>query len=421
MDRRRACWHNILGMRVLQLCKKFPYPLKDGESLAIFHLSKALNQLGCSVTLLAMNTTKHPFDLSNLPDDFDHYQDIHTVPVDNRLKVFHALANLFSSDSYHISRYISSEFESKLAQLLEKQTFDWIQLETLYLAPYIPVIRKCTKTPIVMRAHNVEHEIWERLSRNRLPFWKRKYLKYLAGKLKAYEVGQLGNYDLLLPITQRDAAKFQALGYKGSLMVLPIGLDVQHYQENPQSFQKPLSLAYIGSLDWIPNVEGIEWFLHEVWNPLSKRFPDMELHIAGRNTPDWLLRLKWKNIHVHGEVPDAATFINAHSILLLPLLSGSGMRAKILEGMALGKVILSTSVGLEGIDAADRSEVLVADTPDQFIHALEFCTQQNGALQSIGQRAKNLVATRYDNQKIASELMEVCGKMVASPNPTLLS
>jgi len=404
-------------MRVLQLCKKFPYPLKDGESVAIFHLSKALKDLGCSVTLLAMNTTKHPFDLRQLPDHFNHYESIHTVPVDNRIHIFQALANLFSSDSYHISRYVSSDFERRLIQLLENQEFDWIQLETLYLAPYIPVIRKYSRAPVVMRSHNVEHEIWERLSQNRLPAWKRMYVKYLAGKLKAYEVGQLENYDLLLPITERDARHFQELGYKGEMLVLPIGLDIQQYRGNPRSYQQPLSLAYIGSLDWIPNLEGIEWFLKDVWTFLSKRFPEMELHIAGRNTPAWLSKMRWRNVHVHGEVPDASAFINAHSVLVVPLLSGSGMRAKILEGMALGKVILSTSVGLEGIEAADRSEVLVADTPDQFINALEFCYQQNGALQEIGQRAQELVASRYDNQEIARKLMETCSKMVASPNP----
>lgn len=366
-----------------------------------------------------MNTTKHPYDISQLPGHFDHYESIDTVAVDNRLKIIPALLNLFSSESYHISRYVSSDYENTLIQLLKDQSFDWIQLETLYLAPYIPVIRKYSKAPVVMRAHNVEHEIWERLTLHTKPFWKRWYLKYLAGKLKAYEIGQLGNYDLLLPITQRDDLHFQSMGYKGKSLVLPIGLDIQHYRGNPASFQHPLSLAYIGSLDWIPNVEGIEWFLKEVWSALSKRFPMMELHIAGRNTPGWLMRMNWKNVRVHGEVPDASEFINAHSVLVVPLLSGSGMRAKILEGMALGKVILSTSIGLEGIDAKDGSEVLVADTPEQFVKALEYCYHQNGALQRIGQQAQELVAARYDNRKVARKLVETCAEMVVSPNPTL--
>jgi glycosyltransferase involved in cell wall biosynthesis len=406
-------------MRVLQLCKKFPYPLKDGESLAIFHLSKALNQLGCSMTLLAMNTARHPFDVTQLPAGFDHYEAIHTVPVDNRLKILPAVANLFSSQSYHISRFISSDFASKIAQVLKNQEFDWIQLETLYLAPYIPVIRKYTNAPIVMRAHNVEHEIWDRLARNIRPFWKRWYLKYLTGKLKRYEVRQLKEYDLLLPITDRDRRRFEALGYTGHSLVTPIGLDLNGYVGNPDTFDQPLSLAYIGSLDWIPNQEGLEWFLKDVWTLIRKRFPQLELHIAGRNTPNWLLKLNWKNVHVHGEVPDAADFINQHSVLVVPLLSGSGMRAKILEGMALGKVVLTTSVGIEGIDAKDRKEVLIADTPEQFLEAIAYCLAQNGKLVRLGQQARELVREHYDYKHIARKLVKHFDKKVASPNPTL--
>lgn len=366
-----------------------------------------------------MNTTKHPYDARKLPEDLDHYESIHAVPVDNRVKWWPALLNLFSSQSYHISRYISSDFGDKLIQILKNQEFDWIQLETLYLAPYIPIIRKYSKAPVVMRAHNVEHEIWERLGQHIRFLPKRWYVQHLTRKLRTYEVEQLRNYDLLLPITQRDGLRFQALGFEDRSLVLPIGLDLRQYQPDPSTFQGPLSLAYIGSLDWIPNIEGLEWFLKEVWGPVSRRFPNLKLHIAGRNTPEWVLRLNKPEIQVHGEVPDAAAFINSHSVLIVPLLSGSGMRAKILEGMALGKVILTTSIGLEGIDARDKQDVLVADTAEEFLQALEYCYQQNGALEQIGRRAQQLISAQYDNQKVARKLIETCGKMVASPNPTL--
>ena len=393
--------------------------MKDGESLAIFHLSKALDRLGCSVSMLAMNTTKHPYRESTFPEAFAHYENIYTVPVDNQIKWLPALVNLFSSNSYHISRYISSDFESKLIQVLENQEFDWIQLETLYLAPYIPVIRKYSKARVVMRAHNVEHEIWERVVQHmRWPSPKRWYLRHLTKKLKTYEVGQLNKYDLLLPITQRDGHRFKALGHKGNSLVLPIGLDLGDYSPDPSSCHRPVSMAFIGSMDWVPNLEGIEWFLKKVWGPLSRRFPNLKLHIAGRNTPEWLQNLNTANIHVHGEVPDAPAFLNEHSVLLVPLLSGSGMRAKILEGMALGKVVLTTTMGLEGIEAKDRKEVLVADTPQEFIQALDYCFQNNGALEEMGQRALQLIGNEYDNQKVARKLVEACEKMVASPNHT---
>ena len=153
-------------MRILQLCKKFPYPLKDGESIAVNSLSKSLHELGCEVTLLAMNTRKHFYDTRKLPSSFTHYQQIHTVTLDNRIKPLEAFANLFSRDSYHISRFVSSGFQQALVRLLREESFDVIQLETLYLAPYIPLIRRHSDALVAMRAHNVEHEIWQRIAAN---------------------------------------------------------------------------------------------------------------------------------------------------------------------------------------------------------------------------------------------------------------
>ena len=98
-------------MRILQLCKKFPFPLKDGESIAVTYLAKAMNELGADVTLLTMNTTKHYFDATQLPDDFNHYDAIYFTELDNRLSFFGAFLNLFSAESYHISRFISKSFD----------------------------------------------------------------------------------------------------------------------------------------------------------------------------------------------------------------------------------------------------------------------------------------------------------------------
>lgn len=393
-------------MKILQLCKKFPYPLKDGESIAITYLSKALHELGAKVTLLAMNTSKHYFDVQQIPKDFNHYEAIHTVKVDNRLKPWDAFLNLFSEQSYHIARFISKDFEQKLTQLLKQEQFDVVQLETLYLAPYIPVIKKYSKAIVSMRGHNVEHEIWERISSHTDFFIKKWYLKHLTEKLKKFEVQQLNHYDVLLAITQRDLDIYQGLGYKNKTLVTPIGIDSRCYATAYESYNKKLSISFIGSLDWMPNLEGLQWFLEHVWEQVLERFPDFELHIAGRNTPERMLQMNLKNVHIHGEVPDALEFINQHSLMVVPLLSGSGMRVKILEGMALGKVVLTTSMGLEGIGATDKKEVLIANQPEDFIKAIEYCHEVQNKLIDLGQRAQVFVAKEYDNLEIARKVIQ---------------
>jgi len=379
--------------------------LKDGESLAVTYLSKALNELGCEVTLLAMNTSKHYFDTNHLPDSFNHYQAIYFTELDNRINAFEAFTNLFSKDSYHIARFVSSAFEKILIQLLSENEYDVIQLESLYLAPYIDTIRKHSKAKIAMRAHNVEFEIWERITFNTKNPVKKWYLKHLVEKLKRFEIAQLGKYDIMLPITERDAKIFRKLGYNNKYVVTPIGIDNREYMADDQSFNQAASISFIGSLDWIPNLEGIQYFLSKMWGDIHRKFPTLKFHIAGRNTPEWLKLMNYPNVIFHGEVASAKDFINEHSLMLVPLQSGSGMRAKILEGMALGKVVISTPIGLEGIYAGHKEHVLIAETKEEFIDCIQFATQNPQAIKDIGNRAQVFVADNYDNLQVAKKVV----------------
>ncbi len=394
-------------MKILQLCKKFPFPVKDGEVIAINYLAKAMDGMGCEVTLLCMNTPKHYFQKSDLPAHYNHYKDIHVIDVDTDVKPWDAFKNLFSSSSYNIQRFVSANFNQQLISMLSENHFDIVQLETLYLAPYISTIRQHSKALIALRAHNVEHEIWSRIAANTSFLPKKWYLQHLTKKLKAFEVEAVNQCDILVPITSRDLVKFQSFGFNKKAAVTPIGLDKNDYQANYSSYKNDLSISFIGSMDWMPNLEGMKWFLDKVWAKAKIKYPNLKLHIAGRNTPDWMLQMNEPSIIIHGEIPDAQEFINAHSIMVVPLLSGSGMRAKILEGMALGKVVLTTSIGLEGIDARHHQEVLVADDANAFLECIQYCHQSNGDFQSIGERAQKLIEEKYDNASIVKALTQV--------------
>lgn len=399
-------------MRILQLCKKFPFPVRDGEALAITNLSRALQAFDCEVSMLAMNTVKHFAEPDDLPADHGGYRRIETAEVDNRVRPWPAFLNLFSKESYHLSRFWSPAFADRLRAMLEADEYDYIQLETLYLTPYIPLIRAHSRARIALRAHNVEHEIWQRVAANTHSQPKRWYLRHLTEKLERYERKALQEVDLLIPITGRDLDNFRRMGYTGEAVVVPIGIDSDRYRPDDRSFQRELSASFIGSLDWIPNQEGLKWLLQEVWGPVVARHPEMVLHVAGRNPPAWVQDLAGPNVQVHGEVSDAVEFINRHSLMIVPLLAGSGMRVKILEGMALGKVVLTTSVGLEGIAATQREEALIADTPDQFAAAIEWCYGDRDRLRQIGRRARQLIRLQYDNLTTTRQLKKAYDRLL---------
>ncbi|MEO5583805.1 MAG: glycosyltransferase family 4 protein [Saprospiraceae bacterium] len=400
-------------MRILQLCKKFPYPLKDGESIAVTHLSKAFHQLGCELTLLSMNTNKHHFDLENLPKDYSYFTEIFSVDVDTSINNWDAVVNLLKGQSYHVARFISDEFNDKLIEILSKNQFDVVQLETLYLAPYISTIEKYSDAIISLRAHNIEHEIWERIIEHHPNNIRKWYLKHLTKQLKKYEVDQFEKYDLLIAFTDRDLGKFRKLGYHNGAITSPIGIELKQYQPNMQK-DSPLSITFIGALDWMPNSEALDWFLNKVWKRIHQIHPDFELHVAGRNCPDSIKNLKMPKVIIYGEVENSNHFINNHPVMVVPLLSGSGMRVKILEGMALGKVIITTSLGLEGIPATHKVNILIADTPEEFIDCLNHIHQHPEERLRLGNNAVQFVSERYDTFKVAAGLIHKYQSLIES-------
>jgi polysaccharide biosynthesis protein PslH len=392
-------------MNILLVCKKFPYPIKDGGSIAVLNLSKSLAELGCNVTLLTMNTTKHFYAEIEMPEAFEHFEAVHHVAINNQVSYSGAFFNLFSQESYHVSRFISPNFETKLIELLTKQHFDIVQLETPMLAPYISVIREVSKAKVVMRSHNVEYEIWKRIANNTPFFLKRWYLHHAAGKLKRFEIDFINAYDLTLAITQRDLTIFKKLGLTQPSLVVPVGLDCRDYSPDLTPYKRELSVGFIGSLDWLPNQEGLIWFFDHVWSKVSEHLPKLTLHIAGLNTPKWLYDYADKRVKIYGEVENATRFMNKHVIMLAPIFSGSGMRVKILEAMALGRVVITTTIGLEGIEARHGEEVLIADTPQGFIECIDYCYKNRGIALKIGQKAQILAQKQYDNFEIGKKVI----------------
>jgi polysaccharide biosynthesis protein PslH len=397
-------------MKILQLCKKFPFPPKDGEVIAINTLSKSLTALGAEVTLLTMNTSKHPVNVADLPAAFSKiYKTVYDVPVNNDITAIGAFKNLFEKESYHVTRFISDDFSKKLVEILRGEHFDVVQLETVFLTPYIDTIRAHSNAVIALRSHNVEHEIWKRVAEvtNFLP--KRWYLNFLNKKLRRFELENTQKCDILLPITERDQRIFRLLGFRGASVVTPVGLHSRDYAPNVRSFERPVTLGFIGALDWMPNQEGLRWFLDKVWSQITAnqdpKKPHFQLHIAGRNAPNWLKNLKADNVVFHGEVPDAQRFMNQHSVAIVPLFSGSGIRVKILEAMMLGRVVLTTSMGLEGIPAQDGEEVLIANSDYDFIEKIEFCRKRPDLLRGIGEQARQFGKDHFDSLEIANRVL----------------
>ena len=391
-------------MKVLFICSKSPYPPKEGGSLAMYNLITGLLKLNFNIKVLSICTPKHNIDPNDIPLEFIEKTGFDSLFIDTTPHFLGALKNIFSSKAYHISRFESASFADKIVSILEKEKFDIIQCESLFVAPYVNIIRKHSNAKIVLRAHNIEHLIWERIAANERNILKKLYLKIQTHRLKKYEISVLNSFDGIASITSVDAEYFVKNDCIVPVETIPFGIDIKEESFLPLKRDFP-SLFFLGTLNWIPNTEGLKWFIEKVWENAVKEFPELIFYIAGRHSPKWLNQLQIKNIVVLGEVDDALSFMQSKSVMIVPLFSGSGMRVKIIEGMYAANTIISTTIGAEGIDYTKDKNILIADTILEFSEAIKSCVNNEDLCEEIGIEAHELVLTKYLNDKIISKLM----------------
>jgi glycosyltransferase involved in cell wall biosynthesis len=255
-----------------------------------------------------------------------------------------------------------------------------------------------------LRAHNIEHTIWERLAFSTANPLKRWYLNLLAKRLRDFELKNLNKYDGILAITKEEVAKMNAMGAGVPIALIPFGVDISRYNVTAATAADKNTLFSLAAMDWQPNIEAINWFLAHVWMKVLQQEPEAVFHLAGRNMPDEFYKLTTPNVVVHGEVPDAIHFMQRNNIMIAPLLAGGGMRVKIVEGMALGKAIVSTAIGAEGVVYTNGKDMLIADTAAEFAAAIVRLLRENELAEKLGKEAKALALSIYSTQAIGDKL-----------------
>jgi polysaccharide biosynthesis protein PslH len=227
-------------------------------------------------------------------------------------------------------------------------------------------------------------------------------LELLTERLKQYELSVLKEFDLLLPISKTEEKYFQQNRINSSYY-LPFGIggiQIQHAEIESNT------IYHIGSMDWAPNLEGVEWFLKEVWKDLQKELPMVKLYLAGKKMPKHISSQSNQQTIVLGEVDDVNEFSATKEIMIVPLQSGAGIRVKIIEAMALGKPIIATSVAVEGIGATDGKHIAMVNTPEEFKEKITYYLTHPEECRTMGNNAKEFVHTYYQKEKIYTELVE---------------
>lgn len=377
--------------------------------MAMHQITMGLLRAGCNVHVLSISSEKHPVVDQDIPTEYKEATDFETVRLDLSVRPMPALFAMMSGQSYNVQRFDSPMMHKRIRKILSENHFDIVHVESIFLAPYLSTIKDCCNAPVVLRTHNVEHQIWRRLAQNcHIPF-KRGYLRHLALTLRAYECDMAPKFDAIASITNSDASFFREIAPRREVITLPFGVDVPKNNTSdagdaPQP-TIPHSVYHLGSMDWVPNIEGIQWFLRVIWPKVKSKIPDATLHLAGRHMPtDWQVP---DGVKVVGEVANAKSFIEDKQLCVVPLLSGGGMRIKIIEAMSSGKCVVSTPVGAEGINITNGTNMLIGQDADEFAQQVVFALLNDQARDSIGLEAQRLVYERYDNSKLTDQLLSL--------------
>jgi glycosyltransferase involved in cell wall biosynthesis len=383
-------------MRVLQLTHKPPLPLIDGGCIAMHQITQSLLQNRVAVDVLSIATPKHPFK-KELYTSFN----AQAAFVDTSIQPFKAFRQSFKTQPYILKRFESKDFETLIIETLKKNSYDVIHFESLYTTPYLEVIKKHTNAKLVYRPHNVEHNIWEANASLEKNAFKKAYLQRMTKQLKKVEETIPALFDAIVPISTTDEDFFKKHFPKKAIKTISIGIDTPAYSnhDNHSSF------FHIGAMDWLPNQQGLDWFIENVWKEFHTQHPNTSLELAGKAISKKYAAFTEYNIHNHGEVKSAADFMQENGVMIVPLFSGSGIRVKILEAMALGKTVIATAIAAKGIPCTHQKDILIANTKEEFLSQLNKCIKDEAFVKSIGENAHQLIHKNFNINILGENLV----------------
>lgn len=391
-----------------------PNPPIDGGAQVMHFTTKGLLANGIHLKTVAINPTRNYIDPNTIPLEYRIDTKFECVTVDTAIKPWNFFTNIFRSESYFTERFNSLEFKNKLIEILEKEQFDVIQLEHLYVCKYLDVLKKHSNAKILLRPQNVEYIIWERFLKSIKNPLKKSILKLAISRLKKYEQNIISKLDGVIALTKEDSDLFKSFSPKTKVIIIPMGYDYENlvnYDFDKQFKSKPI-IYHLGSMDWMPNIEAMEWFLKKVLPLLENNNFQSKIVIAGRKMPLSFYEYKSEILDIVDEVNAPLEFQEDKQIMIVPLWSGSGIRAKIIEGLALGKTIIATTIGAQGIEYDNGENLIIADTPEKFANQIIRCVNSEDLRRKISKNARSLSLQNYHYKNTAKKMVDFYDKLM---------
>jgi len=396
-------------MRILFVSPRLCWPLLSGARLREYHLGRALGERA----EVAYVSFAAPGVAVPAAADLPFFREIHVVPLQGRYSPLRIVRGLVGRWPIGVVNYTRAAMKSALAGILARRRFDLIHLESTHLAAYVPFLQAATATPVVFDWHNIESELFRRYSENVTSLPRKVYAGITARRMAATENWLLHNSLGHLVCSVRERQQLLALAPTARVAVVENGVDADYFAASGVAPSRH-RIVFVGSMDYHANIEAAAWFVRRVWPRVSAAFPNWTLTLVGSNPAQAVLDLEeTPQVEVSGTVDDVRPYYREAVAAIVPVLTGSGTRLKILEAMAAGVPVVSSSVGAEGLEVSPDKDILIADDADAWLPALRSLSSDPALARAIATSGREMVRSRYDWRSLGEGLYHTYERWLA--------
>lgn len=317
---------------------------------------------------------------------------------------YQILSNLLSSEPFTVATNTDSALTRRAQALVDQGQFDLVICDTVVMAPHILGL---DVRPKILFQHNVEAQIFERHAQTG-NFLKRQYMHHQWRKMARYEAAMNPHFDGFIAVSEEDRARFVERYAWENVYAIDTAVDTNYFEPR-EGAEQSFRVVFLGSMDWMPNQEGVIHFVQEMWPAIRRQVPQAEFQIVGRNPPASVLQLGTEaGVSVLGTVPDVRPYLAEASVVVVPLLVGGGTRIKIFEALAMGKAVVSTTIGAEGLRVTPGEHLAIEDRPEPFAACVSALLNNDEARAQLGDNGRRLVVESFSTERIARQFNDIC-------------
>jgi len=380
-------------------------PVDTGGKIRSYNL---LSQLAKKHALAFLSYYGGPRDLTyeaEIAQEFPGAATLHVPWMDGN--ALRNLLNYFqrvpSPYPFAVTKFTAQEVREFITAALSERHFDVAICDFLSASLNFPLQ---TAVPVILFQHNIESELWARLAETESNWLRRAVYKVEAAKMVRYEAAAVGRFQHVMAVSDRDRSQMMGMTSPEQITVIPTGVNLEKYRRAGNSTILSNLVIFTGSMDWEPNIDGVEYFCGEIWPRVLGRIPDAKFRIVGRNPHARVQKLQSDSVEITGTVPSVIDHLKEAAAFVVPLRAGGGTRLKIYEAMAMGKAVVSTSIGAEGLDVHHGQDLLLCDDPRSFADGIAALLTDPKLREQLGSSAASLAA-RYDWSQITDSCSEL--------------